>query len=103
MTIRNAMQALALVTIAAMVLPVAAGAAGEERCYGIARAGDGGFWLVGARHGSAVPAGVFANVRWSGEHALSDSLASAATARIALVQSLHDVDCAADLGLPAGP
>ena len=40
MTIRNAMQALALVTIAAMVLPVAAGAVGEERCYGIARAGE---------------------------------------------------------------
>ena len=74
---------------------------GHDLVFGPAT--DGGFWLVGARHGSAVPAGVFANVRWSGEHALSDSLASAATARIALVQSLHDVDCAADLGLPADP
>ncbi|MFV0513696.1 MAG: DUF2064 domain-containing protein [Jhaorihella sp.] len=60
-------------------------------------ASDGGFWLVGARHGMAVPPGLFANVRWSGEHALSDSLASAATARIALADCLRDVDRATDL------
>ncbi|HMQ93720.1 MAG TPA: DUF2282 domain-containing protein [Amaricoccus sp.] len=40
MTIHNAMQALALAAIAATILPAAAGAAGEERCYGIARAGE---------------------------------------------------------------
>ena len=40
MKTRNAMQALALAAIVAATLPVAAGAAGEERCYGIARAGE---------------------------------------------------------------
>jgi rSAM/selenodomain-associated transferase 1 len=55
---------------------------------------DGGFWLVGARR---VPAGLFADVRWSGDQALADSLASVAGARVALVDRLRDVDTVADL------
>ncbi|MFT7594102.1 MAG: rSAM/selenodomain-associated transferase 1 [Paracoccaceae bacterium] len=58
---------------------------------------DGGYWLVGARHGGRVPAGLFQNVRWSGPHALADSVASAQGARVALVDRLRDVDDAADL------
>ncbi|MFC6688679.1 TIGR04282 family arsenosugar biosynthesis glycosyltransferase [Jhaorihella thermophila] len=58
---------------------------------------DGGFWLVGARRGSAVPARLFAGARWSSEYALADSIASVRGARIALVDRLRDVDEAADL------
>ncbi len=58
---------------------------------------DGGFWLVGARRGRAVPARLFAGARWSGPHALTDSIASVPGARIALVDVLRDVDEAADL------
>lgn len=58
---------------------------------------DGGFWLVGARHGGAVPIGLFNNVRWSGEHTLNDAISSATGRRVALVDRLHDVDVAADL------
>lgn len=34
---------------------------------------DGGFWLVGAARGAAA-AGMFGDVRWSGPHALADTL-----------------------------
>jgi rSAM/selenodomain-associated transferase 1 len=58
---------------------------------------DGGFWLVGARHGRAVPSTLFENVRWSGPHTLSDSVASVPGMRVALVDRLADVDRGADL------
>jgi rSAM/selenodomain-associated transferase 1 len=35
---------------------------------------DGGFWLVGARHPRPLPS-LFQGVRWSGPHALADTLA----------------------------
>jgi uncharacterized protein len=58
---------------------------------------DGGFWLVGARHGGAVPRALFKGVRWSGPHTLDDVLASIGDKRVALVDRLADVDRAVDL------
>lgn len=58
---------------------------------------DGGFWLVGTRHSPAVPGRLFDGVRWSGPHALTDSITSAKGLRVALVDQLQDVDSAADL------
>jgi len=62
-----------------------------------APAADGGFWLVGAKHPARLPSRLFQGVRWSGEHALADSLATLPGRRIALGDSLQDVDTAADL------
>ncbi len=56
---------------------------------------DGGYWLVGLKH--TPKPGLFANVRWSTEHALADSCATLPDARIATVATLADVDTAADL------
>lgn len=58
---------------------------------------DGGFWLVGVRHGRAVPGGLFDNVRWSAPRTLAQSIASARGCRVALVDRLADVDNGADL------
>lgn len=58
---------------------------------------DGGFWLVGVRHPKRLPHGFFRKVRWSSEHALSDSLATLPGWRVARVDTLRDVDTAADL------
>ncbi|MDX2483607.1 MAG: TIGR04282 family arsenosugar biosynthesis glycosyltransferase [Pseudodonghicola sp.] len=62
-----------------------------------APAADGGFWLVGARHPRRLPRTLFHAARWSSEHALADSLASLPGLRIALADTLKDVDQAADL------
>jgi rSAM/selenodomain-associated transferase 1 len=56
---------------------------------------DGGYWLVGLRAGHR-PGKAFAGVRWSSEHALADSRASLGGSRVALVETLFDVDDAAD-------
>jgi hypothetical protein len=56
---------------------------------------DGGYWLVGFRAGHR-PGKAFAGVRWSSEHALADSRASLGDSRIALAETLFDVDDAAD-------
>lgn len=58
---------------------------------------DGGYWLIGMKRVSAVPPTILADVRWSTEHALADSVASLGSARVALVDKLRDVDTAADL------
>ncbi|NRB16902.1 MAG: glycosyltransferase [Rhodobacteraceae bacterium] len=58
---------------------------------------DGGYWLVGLKHPHRQPHCIFTDVRWSSEHALSDSLASLPGYRIALTDSLRDVDTIADL------
>ncbi len=60
---------------------------------------DGGFWLVGLKRLYPSPPQLFANVRWSSKHALADSIASIPNRRIALVDTLSDVDTAADLGV----
>lgn len=56
-------------------------------------AADGGYWLVGFKRVRALPAGLFRGVRWSGPHALADSLATlAAGTRIGFAPVLPDVD-----------
>lgn len=56
-------------------------------------AGDGGYWLVGQRRLPRVLP-MFANVRWSSEHALADTLAN--VNRAALIRQIDDLDTAAD-------
>lgn len=67
----------------------------HDMAFGPAR--DGGYWLVGARRSPAVPHGLFADVRWSGPHALSDTLAGLPTGfRVAMLGELDDIDDGAD-------
>jgi rSAM/selenodomain-associated transferase 1 len=63
----------------------------------IGPAGDGGYWLVGARRTRAPPRLAFANVRWSSARALADTLANLKGARIGFLEELDDVDTGADL------
>lgn len=58
---------------------------------------DGGYWLVGMKRVSAVPVGLFQNVRWSTEHALADSVKSLAGAKMGYCDQLSDVDSLEDL------
>jgi rSAM/selenodomain-associated transferase 1 len=70
-------------------------AALAEADLAFGRAADGGFWLVGARR--QPPPGLFAGVRWSGPHALAETLANAAGLRVALLtDTLTDIDEAVD-------
>ncbi len=68
---------------------------GHDAVFGPAT--DGGFWLVGLKHPGAAPATLFECVRWSTRHALADSLATLPDRRIALADTLSDVDTATDL------
>ena len=53
---------------------------------------DGGFWLVGARHPRRLPR-LFERVRWSGPHALADTLAGLPRMiTVGFVERLEDVD-----------
>lgn len=63
----------------------------------IGPAADGGYWLVGLRHGSLAPRGAFDKVRWSSRHALTDTLRSLRPLRTAQLETLRDVDTVADL------
>ena len=58
---------------------------------------DGGFWLVGCRNAAAVPRGLFAGVRWSSAHTLSDTLANLNGLSVAMIDRLRDVDTLRDL------
>ena len=59
-------------------------------------ASDGGYWLIGVSARAAPPD--LADVRWSTEHALADTLACLGrNRRVALLERLRDVDDAADL------
>ena len=61
-------------------------------------ADDGGYWLIGLQRGRrAAPPRLFRNVRWSTEHALGDTAANVAADGAALIETLRDVDTAADL------
>ncbi len=60
-------------------------------------AGDGGYWLIGARRRRAAPRVTFAGVRWSSPHALADTLANLKGARIGFLEALADVDTGEDL------
>jgi len=63
----------------------------------IGPASDGGYWLIGLRRGPP-PLGLFDGVRWSGPHARADTIANirALGLSVALVETLSDVDDAAD-------
>lgn len=56
---------------------------------------DGGYWLVGM--GPRRPARPFAGVRWSGPHALADTLRRFGGRRVAMLRTLRDVDTREDL------
>lgn len=56
---------------------------------------DGGYWLVGLRRRPRVPA-IFADVRWSSEHALADTLANCRGLSVGFAATLADIDTAAD-------
>ncbi len=58
---------------------------------------DGGYWLIGLARRRPVPPGLFDGVRWSSEHALSDTLATLPDHRIARLACLRDVDTLRDL------
>jgi rSAM/selenodomain-associated transferase 1 len=61
----------------------------------LGRAPDGGYWLVGLRRSPRLLA-PFANVRWSGPHALADTLRNLQGHRVAFAATLSDVDTAED-------
>lgn len=56
---------------------------------------DGGFWLVGLRRSPRLLA-PFRSVRWSGPHALADTLANLKGHRVALAATLSDIDTEED-------
>jgi rSAM/selenodomain-associated transferase 1 len=62
-------------------------------CFGPAE--DGGYWLVG--FGPRRVGRPFANVRWSSEHALADTIACQRGRPVTLLRRLRDVDTKADL------
>lgn len=68
---------------------------GHDAVFGPAP--DGGFWLAGLRRVAPPPPALFERVRWSSRHALNDSIMSLGRARVALTDTLDDVDTAADL------
>ena len=65
------------------------------------RAMDGGYWLVGMRRRPRVLQ-AFANVRWSSEHALSDTLARLRNVSVGFIATLPDVDEALAFHAAAG-
>ncbi len=58
---------------------------------------DGGYWLVGLKNPARLAQGLFRNVRWSTECALADTRANLGGCKIALIDTLRDVDTLADL------
>jgi rSAM/selenodomain-associated transferase 1 len=56
---------------------------------------DGGYWLIGLKRTRGLPS-PFAGVRWSGPHALADTLANLKGRRIAFAATLSDVDTEKD-------
>jgi rSAM/selenodomain-associated transferase 1 len=66
---------------------------GHDAVFGPAE--DGGYYLVGM--GARRPARPFATVRWSGPHALADTLKNFRGRRVAYLPVLQDVDNKVDL------
>ncbi len=57
---------------------------------------DGGYWLVGLKRSPCIPT-IFSNVRWSGKHALADTMANlGAGKKVAMVESMDDIDNGTD-------
>lgn len=57
---------------------------------------DGGYWLVGLKRHPHVPH-IFQNVRWSTEHALSDTLQNCTRLNVVTLEARSDIDTGADL------
>lgn len=57
---------------------------------------DGGYWLVGLRRSKSAP-GLFKGVRWSTEHALTDTVSNVDALRVATLGQLQDIDTGEDL------
>lgn len=62
----------------------------------IGPAGDGGYWLIGARRRPHLRL-PFAGVQWGGEQALQGTLAGLGAAKVKLLETLWDVDSVEDL------
>lgn len=62
---------------------------GSNTVFGPAE--DGGYWLVGAR-GHAHMRRMFEDVRWSSPHALADTIRNLPNVRIAMADTLSDLD-----------
>lgn len=58
---------------------------------------DGGYWLVGLNTRRSVPPRFMQGVRWSSEHALSDTVATLDARSVGYITQLKDVDTVADL------
>ncbi|PCH95704.1 MAG: hypothetical protein COB84_05800 [Rhodobacteraceae bacterium] len=58
---------------------------------------DGGYWLIGLKRSRGIPPDLFANVRWSTQHALADTQATLGNGRVAFIDTLRDVDNVNDL------
>lgn len=61
---------------------------------------DGGFWLIGLRIGGLAHENMFGKTRWSHNNTLTDTLRFLPFERIALADTLADVDAASDLTGP---
>ena len=59
-------------------------------------ASDGGYWLIGLSR-RPPPVGLFRGVRWSSPQAMADTLRTLGGLRVATLETLADVDDAADL------
>ncbi len=59
-------------------------------------AGDGGFWLVGARRTQRIPQ-IFSNVRWSSKHTLDDTLKNMNHLKVGYTAERFDIDTQEDL------
>jgi rSAM/selenodomain-associated transferase 1 len=60
-------------------------------------AGDGGYWLIGLRQNARPRRLDFVPVRWSGPHALADTLEALNRLSVGLAATLEDIDTGADL------
>ncbi len=66
----------------------------HDLVFGPAR--DGGYWLAGLKRLRPMPATLFKAVRWSGPHALADTIKNAGPQKIGFADTLSDVDTPAD-------
>jgi rSAM/selenodomain-associated transferase 1 len=66
---------------------------GHDAVFG--PAADGGYWLVGLRRSPRI-LDIFRGVRWSTAFALVDTRANLGSARVALLETLDDIDDGAD-------
>lgn len=68
---------------------------GQDAVFGPAT--DGGYWLIGLRHGGLARRGLLDGVRWSTKQALADSRSALRGWRVGMTDRLSDVDEGADL------